>query len=269
MLEFVFLPLFTKAVISAFGLAFATAPIGVFVLWKKMAYFGDAISHSAIFGLGIATIIAVEPMYGIIFCAIIFCLTIFLLNKKNLYSTDSIIGIISCSLLAVGMILIAIFPTNIDLESYLFGDVIGLENRNIVAIYVLAIFVSVAIFIWFKKLLLATINPDLAEISGVNVQKLELKFLLLTAISIACLVKIVGIFLITSLLILPAAIARNFANKPSQMLFLALLFSLLTMTGGLLFATFFSLPSGPSIISFGSLVLVLSILASRIYVERN
>ncbi len=137
------------------------------------------------------------------------------------------------------------------------------------AIYVLASLVSGSIFIWFKKLLLATINSDLAEISGVNVPKLELKFLLLTAISVACLVKIVGIFLITSLLILPAAIARNFAIKPGQMLFLAILFSLITIIGGLLFAIFFSLPSGPSIISFGSLILALSILASKIYVGRH
>ncbi len=260
---------FIKAMIAAIGVAFATAPIGVFVLWKRMAYFGDAISHSAIFGLGIATIIAVEPIYGIVFCAIIFCLLIFILGKQKLYSSDSIIGITSCSLLALGMILISIFPSNINLENYLFGDLIILQNRDILMIYAVAVLSSVAILIWFPKLLLATINKDLAQISGVEVEKLELKFLLLTALVVACLVKIVGIFLITSMMILPAAIARNFSKTPTQMLFLSLLSSLIIMVGGLFAALFFNLPSSPSIIAFAALLLVVAIVTAKIYGQRN
>ncbi len=264
MFEFLLAPFFIKAIIGAIGVAVATAPIGVFVLWKKMAYFGDAISHSAIFGLGIATIIAVEPIYGIIFCGIIFCFLIFLLNKQNLYSTDSIIGICACTLLALGMILLTIFPTDVDLESYLFGDLTKLSNGNLLMIYIVAALAVLAISCWFKKLLLATINSDLAKISGIAVEKLQLKFLLLTALVVACLVKIVGIFLITSIMILPAAIARNFAKTPTQMLFLALLFSALTMVGGLLIALFLNLPSSPSIIAFAALLLAFSIVGSKI-----
>ncbi len=254
---------FIKAIIAAVGVAFATAPIGVFVLWKRMAYFGDAISHSAIFGLGIATIIAVEPIYGIMFCAIIFCFLIFFLNKQNLYSPDSIIGITSCFLLSIGMILIAIFPSHINLESYLFGDLIILQNRDILLIYVVAILSSGTILIWFQKLLLTTINKDLAKISGIEVEKLELKFLLLTALVVACLVKIVGIFLITSMMILPAAIARNFSKTPTQMLFLSLLSSLIIMVGGLFCALFFNLPSSPTIIAFAALLLVVVIVGRK------
>lgn len=261
--EFFLSPFLIKAIIAAIGVAIATAPIGVFVLWRKMAYFGDAISHSAIFGLGIATIVAVEPMYGIIFCAIIFCFLIFFLNKQNLYSTDSIIGIASCALLALGMILLAIFPAHVDLESYLFGDLIKLSAGNILMIYAVAAISALAIFSWFEKLLLTTINSDLAQISGVGVEKLQLKFLLLTALVVACLVKIVGIFLITSIMILPASIARNFSKTPTQMLFLALLFSALTMISGLFIALFFNLPSSPSIIAFGALLLIFSIYAKR------
>ncbi|MES2677813.1 MAG: metal ABC transporter permease [Pseudomonadota bacterium] len=270
MSEFLFAPFFIKAIIAAIGVAFATAPIGVFVLWKKMAYFGDAISHSAIFGLGIATIIAVEPIYGIIFCALVFSLVIFLLNQQNLYAIDSIIGITSCTLLALGMILLAIFPTQIDLEEYLFGDLVKLSNANILMIYAIAAVAILAMSLWFKKLLLATINSDLATISGIAVKKLQLKFLLLTALVVACLVKIVGIFLITSLMILPAAIARNFSKTPTQMLFLALLFSILVMVGGLLIALFFNLPSSPAIIAFAACLLMSSIIGSKIiYAQSN
>jgi zinc transport system permease protein len=254
---------FIKAIIAAIAVAFATAPLGVFVLWKKMAYFGDAISHSAIFGLGIATIIAVEPIYGIIFCAIIFCFLISILGKQKLYSSDSIIGITSCCLLALGMILIALFPSNINLESYLFGDLIILQNRDILMIYAVATLSAGAMFLWFPKLLLSTINKDLAKISGVAVEKLELKFLLLTALVVACLVKIVGIFLITSMMIMPAAIARNFSKTPTQMLFLSLLFSLVIMVGGLFCALLFNLPSSPSIIAFAALLLLITIVSRK------
>ena len=262
-------PFFIKAIIAAIGVAIATAPIGVFVLWKRMAYFGDAISHSAIFGLAIATIIAVEPIYGVIFCAIIFCFLIFFLGKQNLYSADSIIGVSSCTLLSLGMILLAIFPTDIELEDYLFGDLAKLQNQNVLMIYGVALIVVVAIYSWFKKLLLITINADLAKISGIETEKLQLKFLLLTALVVACLVKMVGIFLITSIMILPAAIARNFSKTPTQMLFLALLVSVLVMIGGLFIALFFNLPSSPSIIAFAALLLIFSLIGSAKYAQRR
>ncbi|MCE3255265.1 MAG: znuB [Rickettsiaceae bacterium] len=248
----------TIALLAGVGVAIATSLIGVFVLWKRMAYFGDAISHSAIFGLGIATIISVQPIYGIIFCSIIFCFLIFILNSKRLYSFDSIIGIVSCALVALGMILLSIFPSEIDVEDYLFGDLINLQIQDLALIYLVAIITSISIGCWFKKLLLATINSDLAKISGIPVEKLELKFLLLTALVVACLVKIVGIFLITSMIIMPAAIARNFAKNPLQMLLIALIVAVLIIIIGLFFALSFNFPTGPSIITIAALFLIVS-----------
>lgn len=253
-------PFFIKALIAGVGVAIATSMIGVLVLWKRMAYFGDAISHSAIFGLGVASIVMITPIYGIIVCALIFSLLIFLLNTQNLYSSDSVIGIISCAMLAVGMILITLFPSNINLESYLFGDLIFLSNQEIIMIYVVATLVVVAISCWFKKLLLMIINKDLAIISGINVEKLELKFLLLTALIVAALVKIVGIFLITSMMIMPAAIARNFSKTPLQMLIIALIVGVLVTIAGLFAALFFNIPTSPAIISCAAILLVASLL---------
>ncbi|MFT6331719.1 MAG: zinc transport system permease protein [Lentimonas sp.] len=252
-----------NAILAAIGIALATAPIGVFILWKKMAYFGDAISHSSLFGLAIATIAAILPIYGILACALVFCLLIFLLEKQNLYSSDSIIGIVACVLLSSGMILLTFFPSEIDLEDYLFGDLRNLSNSQVLIIYFVAILVLVAIFMWFKKLLLTTINKDLARISGIKVKKLELQFLLLTALMVASLVKIVGIFLITSIILMPAAIACNFAKTPSQMMFLAIFFSLICAIGGLFFATIFAIPASPAIITFSSALLIASIIGTK------
>jgi zinc transport system permease protein len=257
-------PFFIKALIASVGVAIATSVVGVFVLWKKMAYFGDAISHSAIFGIGIAAVAAVATIYGIIFCAVIFCFLIFALEKQNLYSSDTIIGIASCVLLAAGIILIAIFPSNISLENYLFGDLIVLSSQDILTIYLIVFFTVLAISFWFKKLLLTAINKDLAVISGVNVKRLELKFLLLTALVVAGLVKIVGIFLITSMVIMPAAIARNFAKTPLAMLFISIASSLVMVIGGLFLALFFNIPTSPAIIAFAAVLLMLSVIFGKV-----
>jgi zinc transport system permease protein len=264
MLEIWLEPFFIKALIAGAGVAIATSMVGVFVLWKKMAYFGDAISHSAIFGIGIAVITSVATIYGIIFCAIIFCFLIFALGRQNLYSSDTVIGITSCILLAIGIILIALFPSNISLENYLFGDLIVLSNQDIITIYLITFFTVLVISFWFKKLLLAAINKDLAIISGVNIKRLELKFLLLTALVVAGLVKIVGIFLITSMIIMPAAIARNFAKTPLAMLFISLAASLVMVIGGLFLALFFNIPTSPAIIAFAAILLILSVIFGKV-----
>ncbi len=249
-----------KALMSGVAVAIATSIIGVFILWKRMAYFGDAISHSSLFGLAIASVIAVMPIYGIMVSAVVFCFLIFLLERQQIYSPDTVIGIVTSCLLALAMILLNAFPSNIELEEYLFGDLIKVSYLEIGFIYFIAVLVAICIYFWFEKLLLATINPDLARIAGINVKNLELKFLLLTAIVIASLIKIIGIFLITSMIILPAAIARNFSNSPKSMVLFAIASSLFVMIFGLLFALLFSLPSAPVIICFAALLLVFSIL---------
>lgn len=258
-----------KLIFVATGIAFATAPLGVFVLWKKMAYFGDAISHSAIFGLAIATILAVLPIYGIVACAIIFALLIFLINKQNLYSTDAVIGIVSCSLIAIGMILLHIFPNDIDLEEYLFGDLLNLNFYYNLMIYLIAALVMLFLFINFKPLLLTTINSDLAEVSGIKTEKLQLKFLLLCAFVIACLVKLVGIFLVVSIIILPAAIARNFSKTPIQMMIFSTAVSAICIIIGTLISINLKMPSAPFIIAFAVFVLAFSIISVKIRGQHN
>lgn len=256
--------LISKSILAAIGIALATSPIGVFVLWKRMAYFADAVSHSAIFGLAIATILAILPIYGIVICAVIFCFLMFFINKISLYSTDSMIGIVSYSLMSIGMILLAIFPNEIELEEYLFGNLLNLSITNIIMIYLIAALVLLSVIRYFDRLLLATINSDLAKISGIDPEKLQLKFLLMTAFVVACLIKIVGIFLIMSIIVLPAAIARNFSKTPKQMLFMGIISSVIVMTIGATISIYFELPSSPSIITFAAFVLILSITTSRV-----
>jgi zinc transport system permease protein len=237
-----------KALLAGFGIAISTSLIGVFILWKKISYFGDALAHSSLLGLAFSSIIAWQPIFGVIIFALIFAVLVSLVDRENLYSKDTIIGIISYSCLAFGLILIAIFPSNVNLSNYLFGDIIAISKTEIILIYLGSFLVIIATIFWFKKLLLSTINHDLAVIEGINVARLELKFLLLTSLIIAISIKITGIFLITALLILPAAIARNFSKTPIQMIFITLGISILANFCGLLISLNWDLPAGASII---------------------
>ncbi len=240
---------FIKALFAGIGIAISTSLIGVFILWKRMSYFGDAISHSTILGLGISSIISLQPTYGIIIFVLFFAFLVNFIDRENFYSKDSVIAILSYSSLALGLILMAIFPSQINLNNYLFGDIIVITKTEIFLIYLGSFLVVLAIIFWFKKLLLSTINQDLAIIEGINVGNMELKFLLLVALIIGISIKITGIFLITALLILPAAIARNFSKTPKQMLIITLIISVAANLLGLTISFFYDLPSAPSIIS--------------------
>ncbi|MDA0902422.1 MAG: metal ABC transporter permease [Proteobacteria bacterium] len=237
-----------KSIFAGLGIAISTSLLGVFILWKGMSYFGDAISHSSLLGIALSSIFAINPILGLVIFALIFAILVNFLDRRGLYSKDTIIGIVSYSFLAFGLILIAIFPESVKLTSYLFGDIIAISMKEIALIYAVTLIVVWAMILWFNKLLLTAINKDLAIISGIDADRLKLKFLLLVALVIAISIKIIGIFLVTAMLILPAAIARNFSKTPIQMLVLTLLISLSATISGLAISLFYNLAASPAII---------------------
>lgn len=240
----------TLPILAIIGISISVTLLGIFVLWNKMAYFGDALSHSSILGLALSAPFHYNPFLGLIMFAIFFAILINFVDKKNLYSKDTVIAIVSYSAVAIGLILIAIYPQNFDFENYLFGDLALVSKIEVVSIYLLAAIISFFILFYFKKLLLTTINKDLAIIEGIKVDNLKLKFSLILALFIAVSVKIIGIFLITALLILPAAIARNFSNSPIKMILITLVIAMISGIGGFFISLHFNLPASATIVGF-------------------
>ena len=240
----------TLPILAIIGISISVTLLGIFVLWNKMAYFGDALSHSSILGLSLSAPFHYNPFLGLIMFAIFFAILINFVDKKNLYSKDTVIAIVSYSAVAIGLILIAIYPQNFDFENYLFGDLALVSKIEVVSIYLLAAIISFFILFYFKKLLLTTINKDLAIIEGIKVDNLKLKFSLILALFIAFSVKIIGIFLITALLILPAAIARNFSNSPIKMILITLVIATISGLGGFFISLHFNLPASATIVGF-------------------
>ncbi len=235
-----------NALIGGLSIAAMAGLLGSFVLWKNMAYFGDALSHSALLGITIGILLNINLNISVIAIAAVFA-CLFSLAKPH-YSSDTTLGIISYSALSLAVILSSCSKINIDLMSYLFGDILAI---NIADIYYLAI-CCLIITIWFyynwSKLILMSISPELLQAEGVDTQKLKLNFSLVLALFVAISFKIVGVFLITAMLIIPAASALALSRSPLQMVIYAIINGCLSVIIGITAAVYFDSPTGPSII---------------------
>lgn len=242
-------------------LTLITAPLGAFVVWRKMAYFGDTLSHSALLGVAFGIFLNIDPYIAVILMTIVIALALIWLEKHAKQSLDTLLGIISHTTLSLGVITIALLNNvRVDLMSYLFGDLLAISYLDMGLIAIGVIFVgSILLFFW-RDFLMVTINPELAQIEGLNVEKIRLILMLLTALTIALSMKFVGALIITSLLIIPSATARRFAQTPETMVLYAILFSLLAVSGGLLFSALKDSPAGPSVVVCAGILFLLSLL---------
>jgi zinc transport system permease protein len=233
------------------------------------AYFGDSISHSSIFGLGIAALLSINQAIGILIFVIFFTFLISFLDKTNLHSKETTIATTSYIFLAIALILIANFPDKINLNSYLLGDIISSSISEIILIYINSLLVVLMMIFMFKKLLLITISEDLASIKKISVTKLNLIFTLMLALTIVILVKVAGIFLVTAMLIIPAATARNLANNPISMLWHSLTISIISVIFGILTSIHLDYPTSPTIIAFMATLLLLTTIIKSTMLRKN
>lgn len=247
-----------RAFIAAIGIAIISGSIGCFVIWKKISYFSDALSHSAILGITVGLATGVGVNIGIIIMGACFSVLMIILKQRNLLSNDTILGILSPLSLSLGVVLIAFFDfAAVDYFSILFGDILTVSLTDIIIIYVSGIII-IALLIWlYQPLLLLTLNEDLARAENVNNIFYEFIFMLMIALMIANSVQIVGILLTTSLLIIPAAIAKNFANSPKKMIYISIIFAIISVIFGLGISIEYDIASGPAIVlALGALFII-------------
>jgi zinc transport system permease protein len=238
-----------RALISGVGVALAAGPLGSFIVWKRMAFFGDALSHSALFGIALGFALGIDHIFGIILVALLFAFVIMQLQKQKSYSSDTLLGIMAHSSLAIGLVIVSLIDTvKVDLMSFLFGDILATTNQDILFIYIGAFASLIVLVSIWRPLLLSTLNQDLAKVEGVNVDLVRFIFMLLVALLVALSIKIVGILLVTSLLIIPAATARKFSQTPERMAIIASFIGALAVATGLYMSLQFDTPSGPSIV---------------------
>jgi zinc transport system permease protein len=238
-----------RAFIGGLGVVLVAGPLGCFVVWRRMAYFGDTLAHSALLGVALGFLLGVDLTVGIAVTCIVLAVLLVLLQQQKRLATDTLLGLLAHASLAIGLVAISFLETlRVDLLSYLFGDMLAIGRADLAWIYAGALLaLGILAFLW-RPLLAMTVHEELAEAEGVPVVWVRLAFMLMIALVIAIAMKIVGILLITSLLLIPAATARQFARSPEQMALQAVLVGVLAVTGGLAGSLTWDTPTGPSVV---------------------
>ena len=261
---------FMRALVAGVGVALVASPLGCFIVWRRLAYFGDTLSHAALFGVALALLLESNITITVFGVSVFIAVALMFLQKRATLSADSLLGLLAHSALALGLVALAFMTwVRVDLMGFLFGDVLSVSVNDITVIYVGGAFViSVMVFIW-RPLFAATVNRELAEAEGVNPDRDDVVFMLLLAGVIAMAMKIVGVLLITALLIIPAAAARRFATGPEQMAVLAALIGSASVFAGLFGSLEWDTPSGPSIVVAALLFFIVSISPLAALVTQN
>ena len=259
---------FIRALIAGIGIALVTGPLGCFIIWRRLSFFGDTLSHSALLGVTIAFFFELNIAFSVFLISSAIALILLKLQKTTKLPGDALLGLLAHSSLAVGLVVIG-FLTSIrfDIMGLLFGDILAVNEIDLLIIWFGgALILLILKFIW-KPLFASTVNHELAEAEGMNPDKVNAIFTVLLAAIIAISIKIVGLLLITGMLIMPAAMGRNISNNPSQMVKFSIIGGLLSVLIGLFASLQINTPSGPSIITAALILFCLTLIKIKKYSE--
>ena len=252
-----------RAGLAAVGLSLATGPLGSFVVWRRMAYFGDATAHAAILGVALALATDLPIGLGTLVVALAMAVTVASLAARG-WAMDTTLGVLAHSALAFGLVAVSFFPAvRTDLSAYLFGDILAVSRTDLALIWGGALAV-LALLAWrWQALLTATVNEDLAHAAGIRPDRERLVLVLALAVVVAVALKVVGALLIAAMLIIPAAAARSFARTPEVMALIAIGIGAASGLGGLGLSIWQDTPTGPSIVVAAALLFLLATLRRR------
>lgn len=252
-----------RAALAGIGVAIAAAPLGCFVVWRRMAYFGDATAHAAVLGVALSLAMSVSVFAGALLVALVMALTVTALSGRG-HSEDTLLGVLAHSSLAFGLVAVSFLQgVRVDLMAYLFGDILATSKTDLMVIWGAAVAVLILLRWRWSALLLSTLNPDLARSSGINPKREDVVLTLALALVVAVAIKLVGALLIGALLIIPAATARPFSKTPEVMAVAASVVGVVCVIMGLWGSFEFDTPTGPTIVSVAALLFAAASLLPR------
>ncbi len=253
-----------RAMLAGVGLSLATGPLGAFVVWRRMAYFGDATAHAAILGVALALGASLPIYLGILLVALAMALTVSTLAGRG-HAMDTMLGVLAHAALALGLVAVSfIHGVRVDLSAFLFGDILAVSRVDLAVIWGGSMLVLAGLVWRWAPLLTATLNEDLATASGIKPAREQLVLTLALALVVAMSIKVVGALLIAAMLIIPAAAARGAAKTPEAMALGAVLIGMAASVGGLVASLQWDTPAGPSIVVVATGVFVLSLGFSKL-----
>jgi zinc transport system permease protein len=252
---------FSRALIAGAGVALVAGPLGCFIVWRRLAYFGDTLSHAALLGVALGLLFQINITLSVFLVSVFVSLALIMLQRRVTLSADALLGLLAHSTLAFGMIALSFMTwVRVDLMGFLFGDILAVTPFDIALIWGGGLCVLVVFVLFWQSLFASTINFEIAQAEGMRPEQANFIFMLLMAVVIAIAMKIVGVLLITSMLIFPAAIARRFSSGPEQMALLAAIIGIVVVFGGLYGSLQWDTPAGPSIVAAASAFFIFTIL---------
>jgi zinc transport system permease protein len=258
-----------RAALAGIGVALAAGPLGCFVVWRRMAYFGDATAHAALLGVTLALALELPVVLGVTLAAAAMALTVSTATGRT-YAMDTMLGVASHGALAVGLVSVSFLSgVRVDLMGYLFGDILSVTRADLAVIWGGAALV-IALLVWrWDRLLTATLNEELAAAAGIDAGRERLILTLALAVLVAVSLKVVGVLLITAMLIVPAAAARAFARTPEAMAGRAVAIGAVAVLAGLAGSWHLDTPTGPSIVVAAVVLLLLANVAAGLGAVRR
>lgn len=254
-------PFFQRALLAGLAIASVAGPVGCFIVWRRMAYFGETLAHSGLFGVGLGLLMGFSLTLGAAGSAVAVALLLVLLRKQRLLATDTLLGILSHGSLALGVFTVGMVTgaagDHLDL---LFGDILTVSWQDVAVVSVGAALVLLGLGLLWRDLIAISVHEELAEAEGVGVRRVELGFVILIALMTAVAMKIVGLLLITALLVIPAAAARRLSNGPEAMALFAAVLACGAVVIGLFLSAYVNAVTGPAIVLSAVLLFGLTLL---------
>jgi len=237
-----------RAFLAGCGLCLAAGPLGCFIVWRRMAYFGDAISHAAILGVALSLAFSLAPIVGVLVVVLVASFVIARLSGR-LHAVDTLLGVTAHLSLALGLVAVSkLEGVRLDLPSYLFGDILAVTTTDIIVVWAGALLAVGLLLLRWVPLLTSTLNPDLAASRGCDVDQERMLLMLSLAVLIAVAIKLVGALLVGAILVIPAAAARALSRTPEQMAIISVFIGIASVGSGLMLSLYADTPSGPSIV---------------------
>lgn len=261
-----FLDFMIRAVIAGIGIALVAGPLGSIIVWRRMANFGDALAHSTLLGLCFALLLNIHVYIGLTSVCILVASALALFSKQRHLANDTILCMLAYTTLAIGLILATVLKgIRVDLLSYLYGDILSVNNTDLIWIYCVDAVVFLSLLKIWRPILSMTVHEDLARVEGVPVATMQWTLVIIMAIVFSVAMKLVGILLITALLIIPASAARQIARTPEKMAIIASIVGIISVWGGIQLSFNWDWPAGPAIVVVAMVIFVASVLLGIVF----
>lgn len=260
--------LLLPSLLAGLCLSCLTGPLGTFVVWRRMSYFGDTLSHAALLGVAFGFLFDINLFYAIVLVTLILAIGLLWLESQKQLPVDTLLGILAHSALSLGLVVISLMNSiRIDLMGYLFGDLLSITMFDVYQILICVVIIGILLIWRWNQFLFITVSEELAFSHGINVPLTKFMLTILLALTIGIAMKFVGALIITALLIIPAATAKYYTKNPESMAFFAILIGMLSILGGILFSLIYDTPTGPSVVLSNTCLFFISLFISKFFLR--